>query len=363
MMKAWMKPSRVEWITFFALMPVLSVLLNHLLYGDRLWHDPAIWLYSFTFVCVQGFVSWYLHIVSMHWLRIRLPDLQQTLLRLIVLAITHIILTSITFACLFYGYDYFHFLGYVLNTAQFKTSILLAVALTLIATTSWEAEYVIIKWKASLAEKEEIQQMAIQYEFETLKSQVNPHFLFNCFNTLSSLISEDPTQAESFLDELSKVYRYLLRNNEDGLSTLQNELRFIQSYYRLLKTRHGEAIQIQLEVDKRYDSYLLPSLSLQLLVENAVKHNIVSRQQPLVIDIFTMAGNQLAVNNNLQCKTIKDPSNKIGLANIRLKYELLEQPGFQVLSDTRNFTVILPLIWDSGYEKKISVVQKQIHPH
>jgi LytS/YehU family sensor histidine kinase len=130
-----------------------------------------------------------------------------------------------------------------------------------------------------------------------------------------------------------------------------------------LKTRHGEAIQIQLEVDKRYDNYLLPSLSLQLLVENAVKHNVVSRQQPLVIDIFTMAGNQLAVNNNLQCKTIKDPSNKIGLENIRLKYDLLEQPGFQVLSDTRNFTVILPLIWDSGYEKKLNAVQKQIHPH
>lgn len=362
MIKPWMKPSRVEWITFFTLMPVLTALLNHLLFGDRIWHDRGIWLYSFTFVYAQGLVSWYLHIVSMHWLRIRLPDLQQTLPRLIILAITHIILTSLTFAGLFYGYDYFHFLGYVLDVHQFKTSILLAVALTLIATTSWEAEYVIIKWKASLAEKEEVQQLAIQYEFDTLKSQVNPHFLFNCFNTLSSLITEDPRQAESFLDELSKVYRYLLRNNEDGLSTLQNELRFIQSYYRLLKTRHGDAIQIQIEVDKRYDNYLLPSLSLQLLVENAVKHNVVSRQQPLVIDIFTMAGNQLAVNNNLQPKTIKDPSNKIGLANIRLKYELLEQPGFQVLSDTRNFTVILPLIWDSGQEKKIHNVQKTNAP-
>lgn len=363
MSKAWMKPTRLEWITFFTLMPVLSALLNHLLFGERIWHDRSIWLYSMPLTYVQGLMSWYLHIVSMHWLRIRLPGLHDTLMRLSILAVTHIILTSLTFAALFYGYDYFHFLGYVLDTQQFRTSILLAIALNLIATTSWEAEYVIIKWKASLAEKEEVQQLAIQYEFESLKSQVNPHFLFNCFNTLSSLITEDPRQAESFLDELSKVYRYLLRNNEDGLSTLQNELRFIQSYYKLLKTRHGDAIQIQMEVDKRYDNYLLPSLSLQLLVENAVKHNVVSRQQPLVIDIFTMAGNQLAVNNNLQAKTIKEISNKIGLANIRLKYELLDQPGFQVLSDARNFTVILPLIWDSGYEKKISAVQKQVHPH
>jgi two-component system LytT family sensor kinase len=363
MIKAWMKPTRVEWITFFTLMPVLCALLNNLMFGDRMWHDGDIWLYSFPIIYVQGFCSWYLHIVSMHWLRIRLPGLQQTLLRLAIVALTHVCLTSLTFAGLFYGYDWFHFQGYVLDVHQFKTSILLAIALTLIATTSWEAEYVIVKWKASLAEKEEIQQLAIQYEFETLKSQVNPHFLFNCFNTLSSLISEDAKQAESFLDELSKVYRYLLRNNEDGLSTLQNELRFIQSYYQLLRTRHGEAIQIQVEVDKRYDNYLLPSLSLQLLVENAVKHNVVSKQQPLVIDIFTMAGNQLAINNNLQCKTIKDPSHKIGLENIRLKYDLLEQPGFQILSDTRNFTVILPLIWDSRDEKRLSLAQKNIYPH
>lgn len=362
MIKAWMRPTRVEWITFFTLMPVLSTLLNHLLFGDRLFREADIWVYSFPLICIQGFVSWYLHIVSMHWLRLRFPSLQQTVTRLVILALVHIALTSVTFASLFYGYDWFHFLGYELDIHRFKTSILLAIALTLIATSSWEAEYVISKWKASLAEKEEVQQMSIFYEFETLKSQVNPHFLFNCFNTLSSLISEDPKQAESFLDELSKVYRYLLRNNEDGLSTLQNELKFIQSYYRLLKTRHGEAIEVQVEVDKRYDSYLLPSLSLQLLVENAVKHNVVSKTQPLVIDIFTMAGNQLAVNNNLQCKTVKDPSNKIGLENIRLKYELLDQPGFQVLSDARNFTVILPLIWDSGYEKKLSLAQKFNNP-
>jgi hypothetical protein len=357
MTKPWMRPTRIEWISFFVLMPVLSMLLNNLLFGDRIWYDRSIWLYSFPIIYVQGFFSWYLHIVSMHWLRIRLPGLQQTLLRLGILATTHVGLTSITFAGIFYGYDWLHFLGYQLDLHAFKTSIILAIALTLVATTSWEAEYVIIKWKASLAEKEEVQQMAIQYEFETLKSQVNPHFLFNCFNTLSSLISEDPKQAESFLDELSKVYRYLLRNNEDGVSTLQNELKFIQSYYRLLKTRHGDAIQLQVEVDKRYESYLVPSLTLQLLVENAVKHNVVSKQHPLVIDIFTMAGNQLAVNNNLQCKAIKDPSNKIGLENIRLKYDLLDTPGFQVLSDTRNFTVILPLIWDNGYERKLSLAQ------
>jgi Putative regulator of cell autolysis len=157
---------------------------------------------------------------------------------------------------------------------------------------------------------------------------------------------------------LSKVYRYLLRNNESGLSTLANELKFIQSYFQLLKTRHGDAVQFQVEVDKRYESYLLPSLSLQLLVENAVKHNVLSRNKPLVIDIFTMAGNKLAVNNNLQRRTVKGPSNRIGLENIRSKYELLDVQGFQVLEDSKNFTVILPLIWDNRENESLSLTQK-----
>jgi LytS/YehU family sensor histidine kinase len=138
------------------------------------------------------------------------------------------------------------------------------------------------------------------------------------------------------------------------LTTLQNELKFIRSYFELLKTRHGEAVQIQFEVDKKYEQYLLPSLSLQLLVENAVKHNVISRSQPLVIDIFTTAGNKLVVNNNLQRKVHKAPSNKIGIENIRSKYELLAQPGFQVVEDARNFTVVLPLMWNNISENKLN---------
>ena len=207
--------------------------------------------------------------------------------------------------------------------------------------------------KESVEEKEMLQQLSMEQEFDTLKSQVNPHFLFNCFNTLSSLISEDKQKAETFLNELSKVYRYLLRNNEDGLSTVGNEVKFIQSYYRLLQTRHGDAVQINMEIDKRYEPYLLPPLSLQLLVENVVKHNVLSKNKPLEIDIFTTAGNKLVVNNNLQRRTIKAPSNKVGLENIKAKYNLLKQPGFQVMEDEKNFTVVLPLIWNNTILKPI----------
>ncbi len=359
-MNPW-KPSKLEFITFLVLAPILSAALNYLMFGDRVFHDWRIAVYSFPVTIAESFVSWYIHILVLHWYRIRFPALEQTVLRITLLGLSHLALSIVTFAVMFASYDYTGFLAYTFTMGHLKDSIWMATGLTLIATTTWEAEYFMEKWKDSLSEKEQLQQLSIQHEFDALKSQVNPHFLFNCFNTLSSLISEDPRRAEKFLDELSKVYRYLLRSNEDGLSTLQNELRFIESYYRLLKTRHGDAIELQMEVDKRYEPYLIPSLSLQLLVENAVKHNVVSKQQPLVIDIFTMVGNKLAVNNNLQCKSVKVPSNKVGLENIRHKFELLNQPGFQVLEDSKNFTVVLPLIWNVNAEKKLSIAKNRIN--
>jgi two-component system, LytTR family, sensor kinase len=352
-MNPW-KPSKIEWITFFLLMPVLDLVLNSLLFGPRFFSHFPTFIYGFVAVYLIGFVSWYLHIASMHLLRVTFPEFSQTPKRVVLLGITHLALVSLSMVVFFYGFDAVGFLGYKVDPSQFRLSLLVGIFLTMIATTLWEGQHIFIKYRQSLEEKEQLEQLKLQNEFDSLKSQVNPHFLFNCFNTLSSLITEDPDQAEKFLNELSKVYRYLLKSNEDGLTTLQNELKFIRSYFELLKTRHGEAVQIQFEVDKKYEQYLLPSLSLQLLVENAVKHNVISRSQPLVIDIFTTAGNKLVVNNNLQRKVHKAPSNKIGIENIRSKYDLLAQPGFQVVEDARNFTVVLPLMWNNISENKLN---------
>jgi LytS/YehU family sensor histidine kinase len=131
---------------------------------------------------------------------------------------------------------------------------------------------------------------------------------------------------------------------------VDSEVKFIQSYYQLLQTRHGEAVQINIEIDKRYEPYLIPSLTLQLLVENVVKHNVLSKNKPLIIDIFSTAGNKLVVNNNLQRRSQKVPSGKVGLENIKAKYKLLRQRGMQVIEDGKNFTVVLPLIWNNNLQ-------------
>jgi len=121
----------------------------------------------------------------------------------------------------------------------------------------------------------------------------------------------------------------------------------MECYFDLMKTRYGDSVFLRTEVDKKYYNYTLPTLSLQILVENAVKHNALSKSSPLYIEIFSTVGNKLVVSNNLQRRNVQAASNKIGLQNIRDKYKLLNVPGFQIMEDVKNFTVILPLIWNS----------------
>ena len=194
-------------------------------------------------------------------------------------------------------------------------------------------------------EKEALQKAHLQSQLDSLKNQVNPHFLFNSLNTLSSLVSISPEQAEIFIDELSSVYRYLLQSNERELTTLQAEMEFANSYYHLLKTRYGEAIHLTISVDRTHLNFLVPSLSLQLLLENCTKHNIISLTKPLHIHIYTKSGpDRLVVANNLQRKVNPVPSNKTGLANIMKKLQLLNQPEVTIRETENDFIVSVPLI-------------------
>lgn len=336
------RPSRTEWLSFALLAPFVALWVNYILYGAvALEHDTA-WLVSYPLCLLHALACWYLQLLLMHGFRRIFPE-KQHFARLSILLFSEIILVIGLLLGLMWAFDALAVLDYNWNGADLRYLGYTGIAIGLVTTTLWETEYTTLRWKEGLAEKEKLEQLAIEQEFESLKGQVNPHFLFNCFNTLSSLITEDKKQAEIFLDELSKVYRYLLKNNEDGLSTLETEISFAASYFKLLQTRHGEAIRMELEIEECSKSSLLPSLSLQLLMENAVKHNVLSRNFPLQIDIFT-AGDQLVVSNNLQARTVRGHSNRIGLENIRNKYALLGVSGFQVIRDSKTFSVALPLL-------------------
>jgi hypothetical protein len=189
-----------------------------------------------------------------------------------------------------------------------------------------------------------LEQEKTEVHIRALQAQVNPHFLFNSLNSLSALIEDDSQRALIFLDELSSVYRYLLRANDQVLIPLADELAFIRSYSHLLQTRHGNALRVVCNVKPYLLNRQLPPLTLQLLVENAVKHNVALPEQPLIIAIVTDQNDLLQVRNNVQRKTVRVVSNGIGLANIWSKYQMLNQTIPTIREVDGQFTVTLPLI-------------------
>ncbi len=168
-------------------------------------------------------------------------------------------------------------------------------------------------------------------QFETLKNQVNPHFLFNCLNALASLVYDDPDKAEDFITKMTKVYRYVLEHKDQALVPVEEEMQFMKDYFFLQQTRFGDNLKLKIEVPPDYTQKLVPPLTLQLLAENAIKHNIISRENPLTIEIFILPSGHLIMGNNLQLRAGGDViSTGIGLQNLRDRYGFLsdQQPEF-----------------------------------
>jgi len=190
----------------------------------------------------------------------------------------------------------------------------------------------------------ELQQANMKIQVDALKSQINPHFLFNSFSTLLGLIEEKSDKAAVFVQELSKVYRYILLSNKKNLIELESELEFIEGYTYLLIQRHQEGFHLNINVPESAQSLKIPVLSLQLLIENATKHNIILRHKPLTISVSLIEGPALKVVNNLQKKTSLVPSTQMGLKNIIDRYKLITERKVIISETSDTFEVQLPLI-------------------
>ncbi|PSR56036.1 histidine kinase [Adhaeribacter arboris] len=198
-------------------------------------------------------------------------------------------------------------------------------------------------WKKATQEAEELKKINLMAQLESLKNQVKPHFLFNSLNTLTALVEKDSVQAVKFIAELAQVYRYLLQSSEKELIGLDQELQFTQAYFFLLRTRFGEGITLKMQVAENLMNCLIPPLTLQILLENAMKHNQVSVRKPLDV-IIQSEQDWLVISNNLQPKRGTVLSNGMGLTNITAKYKILNQPEVIILKEPNCFTVKVPLI-------------------
>ncbi|WP_166437062.1 sensor histidine kinase [Niastella caeni] len=190
---------------------------------------------------------------------------------------------------------------------------------------------------------ETLQRINAETTFEVLKNQINPHFLFNSLNTLSAMIDTNSETAKAFINNMSHIYRYVLNSVDKPVVTLAEEMEFAMAYTNMLQERHIGSLHVYVNVSSQHMVHLLPPMSLQILLENAVKHNVVSTRQPLEVIIETK-NNYLTVNNRIQEKKVKPPSTGTGLYNLNQRYIYLCKKEININRSGTHFSVSLPLL-------------------
>ncbi|HLP51021.1 MAG TPA: histidine kinase [Chitinophagales bacterium] len=199
-----------------------------------------------------------------------------------------------------------------------------------------------IRWKQERIVAAELEKEKALVQYDNLKNQLNPHFLFNALSSLNSLIFENPQLASDFLQQLSKVYRYVLENKEKNSVSVQKEMNFVSHYVKLLETRFGEGLTVAFNIDEASKEKNIVPVTLQILLENAVKHNTTSKDNPLHITV-TSSGDYLSVKNNLQRKHAIETSNKHGLENLRNLYRYISDKQVEVIETAESFEIKIPL--------------------
>lgn len=255
-----------------------------------------------------------------------------------------LIYSSITIYVMLFFYDtYVCTMPQSIRSILTTTSIIMGLLVTIIILSIEVGTQFFYRWKSSLLEMEQYKTETMRAHLQNLKEQVNPHFLFNNLSVLSSLVYKDQDKAADFINQLSKVYRYLLDTRNSELITLDEELNFIKSYTYLLKIRFDKNINFDFVVSDSSKKLMLPPLALQLVIENAIKHNEVSSELPLKV---TLEADEeyIEVTNNLQLRSNVEETTKTGLNNIRQRYKFYTDRIVEIKEDKESFKVKLPLL-------------------
>jgi sensor histidine kinase YesM len=332
------------WI-FFGLLIPLVLFINLLLFGSRYFFDVKVSLAaSLITMSVLG-VSWQIHAWVARTLRRRFSKDNELFGRVGFGALVFVLLSAITITSLFYGYDFIGFRGYELDEVMYNWALVIGIIFNIFLTIVLEIAYGFEKWQETLSETEQLKKEYMQSQLIGLRSQVSPHFLFNSLNSLSSLIYEDPEKAEEFLNEMSKVYRYLLRNNEGQTVTLDTELMFLQSYYHLLKVRYGSGVDLQMVVEEKDREKLLPPLTLQILLDNILRLNLISKEKPLKIDLYVNDSGWMEIRHNVQKRISEEElPDDLGITNISNKFRLLFQHTIEIKETDKYRVFTVPLM-------------------
>ncbi len=322
--------------------PTLGVFISLAFFGDVCPFFSVTYFIGLGICIFITAVMWLGNSEIFDYFHKRLPRMEDTMKRTLLIAIFCLIYSVL-------GYIATKLLLHLLfenphnNWQTFWFDFKITLIFTTLLVVVSETVYFFEQWKSALLDAERLKKENTQAQLDSLRNQVNPHFLFNSLNTLISIIPDCPETAIDFTQKLSNVYRYLLNVRDKELVDLKTELDFIQSYIFLLNVRFGENLKVEIEINNEFLFMYIPPVSLQMLIENAIKHNVVSKEKPLQIRIYSENG-YLMVKNNIQPKQQKEESTGIGLENIRKRYAILSDKNMEIVHSASYFTVALPLL-------------------
>ena len=260
------------------------------------------------------------------------------------LIFTHLLLTAFVWVDVFtlsqiliYGYDTSE------KMFMIKSNILFALTVTIGMNAVQVGMVLFERWKKQIEETEIAKRGSLEAQNEALKQQIDPHFLFNSLNTLTALIEEEPKLATRFVKELSNVYRYVLQSKDSSVVSLEEELAFLRAYSTLLELRFGANFSVRIDTSAMPNQMGVPPLALQMCIENAVKHNIVSREYPLAIEVVVVPS-FVKITNKFQPKRNVGTSTGLGLDNLRHRYSLLTDEQILIEQYEQDFCVTLPIV-------------------
>ena len=325
--------------------PALGLLIPNLtgLISNRLYSATELFACYLFFITV-AFLVWEGNVRLMYFIRVRYPWSKKTYYKIIFsLFFANIVYSGLISAVLLNLWRYCSHEIRPGNESVLKTVLVIIIAACFI-TNIYEILFLNREKEDTETRVEQLNVAKAQAELEALKNQIDPHFIFNSLNTLSFLITRDPKSARLYNDTLARVYRYILSNKDRDLVLLREETEFISNYFYLLKIRFAEAISMTIEInDLSAENYLIPPISLQALVENAIKHNEFSEKKPLAINV-SIHSDYVIVKNDLNRRNGAQPGSKIGLSNLDNRYKLLTKRNIIVENNFESFTVKLPII-------------------
>ena len=275
-------------------------------------------------------------------LRKRYPELKDDAIRIVLLFLS---VQGIVLVIYLVGnYAIAHLLSAEFNPLYDLSIPVIVSIVSFMVTALYEAVYYQIRLKKSVRREEQAKQVMIQAQLDTLKNQAQPHFLFNTLNTLRDIIDQNEKEdAKKFVDKLSDIYRFILDSGKVNTTSLRKEIKFAKAYMHIQSERFGDNLIVNWQIPEDMMDHMIIPMSLQLLLENAIKHNVVSRSKPLVIDIV-IDNNNLIVTNKIQVKSTKLHSTKMGLKNIDKRYNLIADKSITILKDQHQFSVAIPLL-------------------